>query len=340
MSTTKKWFFGLIPVVLLALMIVGLFSGIDRFIPRSNIPLEEISFDRVWTADGKILAKVTNTGADPVTIAQVTINDAIWTAQITKSELNRFDKSDISIPFHWVEGEPYTVTIITSTGTKFSAEIAAATIVPQATPATFGLYALIGLFVGVIPVLLGMLWKPFIAKLGGKGYTFFLAITIGLLIFLGVDSLSEAIELSGEIPGAFQGIGLILLGSLGTFLLLQAISYYTTTRRGNLSGYQGKLIVSYLVALGIGIHNLGEGLAIGAAFMLGGVAMGAFLIMGFTLHNITEGLAIIAPVAREKTKDSNLFAHLLTLGAIGGLQQFWEHGLVDSSILQFGPWFS
>ncbi|MDQ0418882.1 zinc transporter ZupT [Croceifilum oryzae] len=335
MSTSKKWFLGLLPVVLLALMIVGLFSGIDRLIPRANIPLEEISFDRVWVVEGKILAKVTNTGADPVTIAQVTVNDAMWNADVSKSELGRFDQSDITIPFHWVEGEPYVVTLVTSTGAKFTGEIAAAMEVSQATPATFGLYALIGLFVGVIPVLLGMLWKPFVAKLGGKSYTFVLAVTIGLLIFLGVDSLNEAFELADQIPGAFQGVGIILLGGLGSFLILSAISSYTEARQGDPASYQAKLTVAYLVALGIGIHNLGEGLAIGAAFTLGNVAMGAFLIMGFTLHNITEGLAIVAPVAREKTKGSNLFIHLLILGAMGGVPAIlgtWIGGFVYSPI--------
>ncbi|TCP65793.1 ZIP family metal transporter [Baia soyae] len=335
MSASKKWILGLLPVVLLALMIVGLFSGMDRLIPRANIPLEEIHFDRVWTVEGKILAKVTNTGADPVTIAQVTVNDAMWNAEIPKSELGRFDQSDITIPFHWVEGEPYVVTVITSTGAKFTGEIAAAMEVSRATPATFGLYALIGLFVGVIPVLLGMLWKPFVAKLGGKGYTFVLAVTIGLLIFLGVDSLNEAFELADQIPGAFQGVGIILLGGLGSFLILSAVSSYTEARQENSSNYRTKLTVAYLVALGIGIHNFGEGLAIGAAFTLGNVAMGAFLIMGFTLHNITEGLAIVAPVAREKIKGSNLFRHLLLLGAMGGVPAIlgtWIGGFVYSPI--------
>jgi ZIP family zinc transporter len=335
MSTTKKWFFGLLPVVLLTMMIIGLFAGIGRFIPRADIPLEEISFDRIWTDEGKIKAKVINTGVDPVTIAQVTVNDAIWNAEISKPELGRFDQSEITIPIHWVEGEPYVVTLITSTGTKFTGEIAAATEVPQATPATFGLFALIGLFVGVIPVLLGMMWKPFVAKLGGKGYTFVLAVTIGLLLFLGVDSLWEAFELAGEIPGAYQGIGLILLGGLGSFLLISAVSSYTATRKGNTSEYQAKLRVAYLIALGIGIHNLGEGLAIGAAFTLGEVAMGAFLIMGFTLHNITEGLAIVAPVARQKIKGSKLFGHLLLLGAIGGVPAIigtWIGGFVYSPV--------
>lgn len=335
MNQGKKWLFGLLPIVLLGLMIVGLFTGLDKIITRPDIPLEEISFDRIWAEEGKIKAKVTNTGADPVTIAQVTVNDAIWNAEITKTDLNRLDQADITIPIHWVEGEPYDVTLVTSTGTKFTGEIAAATEAPRATPTTFGVFALIGIFVGVLPVLLGMMWKPFVAKLSGKGYTFVLAVTIGLLVFLGVDSLWEAFELAGEIPGAFQGVGLILLGGFGSFLLLSAVSSYAESQQSHSSALGGKLTVAYLIALGIGIHNLGEGLAIGAAFTLGEVAMGAFLIMGFTLHNITEGLAIVAPVARESTKGSRLMGHLLLLGAIGGVPAIigtWIGGFVYSPV--------
>ena len=51
------------------------------------------------------------------------------------------------------------------------------------------------------------------------------------------------------------------------------------------------------MALGIGLHNLGEGLAIGSAYAIGSLALGAALVVGFALHNTTEGLAIVAPVA-------------------------------------------
>ncbi|MBD1371737.1 metal transporter [Hazenella sp. IB182357] len=334
-TQTKKWFYGILPILLLAVAIFGMFQGIDKVLTRSDIPLEELTFDRVWAEEGKIHATVTNTGADPLTIAQLTLNDAIWEFETTKEQLNRFDSAEITVPIHWVEGEPYDVTIITGTGTVFSGEIAAAQLAPKADVSTYGMFALIGIFVGVIPVLLGMLWKPFIAKLGGKGYTFVLALTIGLLVFLGFDSLWEAIELAVEIPGAYQGIGLIVLAGLGTFLLLNGVSTYTESRQATGSDFNHKLTIAYLIALGIGIHNLGEGLAIGASFALGEVAMGAFLIMGFTLHNITEGLAIVAPVARESIKRSKLLLHLIALGLLGGVPAIfgtWIGGFVYSPV--------
>ena len=57
--------------------------------------------------------------------------------------------------------------------------------------------------------------------------------------------------------------------------------------------------LALLVAIGIGLHNLGEGLAIGTSFATGALALGAFLVVGFAIHNTTEGLAIVAPVAQR-----------------------------------------
>ena len=54
-----------------------------------------------------------------------------------------------------------------------------------------------------------------------------------------------------------------------------------------------------MIAVGIGFHNLGEGLAIGAAYSIGEIALGTFLVVGFIIQNITEGLGIIAPVLRD-----------------------------------------
>jgi zinc transporter ZupT len=68
------------------------------------------------------------------------------------------------------------------------------------------------------------------------------------------------------------------------------------------------------MAIGIGLHNFSEGLAIGAAFALGEAALGTLLIVGFTLHNATEGLAIVAPLGRERVRVLNL----IWLGIIGG----------------------
>jgi zinc transporter ZupT len=91
------------------------------------------------------------------------------------------------------------------------------------------------------------------------------------------------------------------------------------------------LVLAYLIAAGIGLHNLGEGLAVGAALAAGEVALGTFLVAGFALHNTTEGLAIVAPIGREGTRPG--IRHLVALGALAGLPAIagaWAGGFAFS----------
>jgi zinc transporter ZupT len=166
--------------------------------------------------------------------------------------------------------------------------------------------------VGVIPVFLGLLWFPFLRRMQERWFDFFLSLTAGLLVFLGVEAVSEGFAVSGRLGGPFKGVAVMVLGVAGSFLGLLAIGR-SLRGRGRESG-QVALALAYLVAVGIGLHNLGEGLAIGAAYALGEVALGAFLVLGFTIHNTTEGLAIVAPVAREKAR----LGHLILLGLVAG----------------------
>jgi zinc transporter ZupT len=91
-------------------------------------------------------------------------------------------------------------------------------------------------------------------------------------------------------------------------------------------------VLALLIAVGIGLHNFGEGLAIGAAYALGEAALGTLLVIGFTLHNTTEGLAIVAPIAKDRPS----IWTLLKLGLIGGLPTIagaWAGGLLYSPVL-------
>jgi zinc transporter ZupT len=93
-----------------------------------------------------------------------------------------------------------------------------------------------------------------------------------------------------------------------------------------------RLVVAYMIAAGIGLHNLGEGLAIGSAYVLGEVALGAFLVIGFAIHNITEGLGIVAPVASGKRPRK---IHFLLLGLLAGVPAIfgtWIGGFTYSDV--------
>ena len=145
---------------------------------------------------------------------------------------------------------------------------------------------LIGLLVGVVPVALGLLWLPSLRRADPRWLAAFMALTAGLLTFLGVEALAEALELQAALPSALGGAGIVLLGVATSALGMTFLS--TRLSRGGV-GVTG-LALALLVALGIGVHNLGEGLAIGTSFATGELQLGAFLVIGFMVHNVTEGL--------------------------------------------------
>jgi zinc transporter ZupT len=142
--------------------------------------------------------------------------------------------------------------------------------------------------------------------------------------------LAEALEQTAAVPGSFQGIGLVGIGAVGTFFLLDAIAKRQAVT-GRSEATQ-RLSLAYMIAIGIGLHNLGEGLAIGAAYNVGEIALGTFLVVGFIIQNITEGLGIIAPVLRDRPGVLNL----ALLGLIGGgpaILGAWIGGFTPSPVL-------
>jgi zinc transporter ZupT len=261
----------------------------------------------------------------------VIINEAVMPFQVHPStSIPRLGRATIGVNYAWSFGEAYAVKILTSNAVPFEAEIPVAFTTPQPSSATFWGFTLIGLYVGVIPVFLGIFWFPALRQLGRRTMTFLMAATAGLLIFLGLDTLAEALEFANEVPSAFQGIGLIGIGAVATFLLLDAISKKQTEITGNET--DRRLAIAFMIAIGIGFHNLGEGLAIGAAYNVGEVALGTFLVVGFIIQNITEGLGIIAPVLRDRPRISQL----ALMGLIGGAPAIlgaWIGGFAPSPFL-------
>jgi zinc transporter, ZIP family len=321
---------GLLPLlglgVLLAFIVLS-GAGVGR---QDAPPVEDLSVGRVTLpTEGEFVLSVRNGGPEPVTLSQVVVNDAIWDFEAEPSnEIPRLGSATVRIPYSWVEGEAYEIVLITSTGTTFDAEVPVAVLTPGFSAETFLRYALIGIYVGVIPVGLGLLWYPFLRRLGSSGINFVLALTVGLLAFLVVDTLEEAMGVAVGLPGVFSGIPLVILLTLLT--LLGLLGTERLLRRGREEA--SRLGTSYRIALGIGLHNLGEGLAIGAAFALGEAALGVFLVVGFTLHNITEGVGIAAPILKERPR----IVHFLWLALLGGgpaIVGTWIGGFTFSDML-------
>lgn len=329
-ATRRTWILGGLPLVLmgvLAALVIG--TGVLDFIRGSAPPVEDLTFQRVSLTPGRITADVVNGGRDPVTVAQVMVDDAFWSFTVTPSPtINRLGRATIEIPYPWVEDESHEIVLLTSTGVTFAHEIAVARETPVVSAKFFGVFALIGLYVGVIPVAIGLLWFPFLRRLERRWIHSALALTAGLLIFLGADAIHEALEAGEQLAGAYQGTLVVIVGFLGALLLLHTVA--GTRVQGG--GESGRRAVAWMIAFGIGLHNLGEGLAIGAAYALGEAALGAFLIVGFMLHNSTEGLGIVAPIAHDRPR-LRMLAGLGLLAGAPTILGAWIGGLAYSPML-------
>jgi zinc transporter, ZIP family len=320
------WLVGVLPLAILAVAI-GLFVLLDApGLDRIGVPQEELSVERTVLKPNEIDLHVRNEGADPVRVKQVVVNDGFAAFRQTEDEIGRLGGSEIDVDYPWIEGQDYEVMLLTETGATIDHEITAATETPDSDINFYGLMALIGLYVGVIPVAIGMLWLPWVRGVDARWIRFLLAFTIGLLAFLGIEALLEGSEIATRGAEAFGGAALVWLGAAAAYLSLAGIDGWLRGRRESTAGEEkdargsgGAAGLGYraalLVAIGIGLHNLGEGLAIGSAYAVGSLALGATLVVGFALHNTTEGLAIVAPVARERTAR---IARLALLGLIAG----------------------
>jgi zinc transporter, ZIP family len=321
----------LLPLLLLGAVIAVFVTTSGGLNVTPPAPIQHLDVERkVITPDGFEL-HVRNVGPEPLTLAQVIVNDAFWPASVEPGpELGRLERGVVHIPYPWVEAEAYEILLVTDASIIIPVEIPVAAETPTPDTGTLLTFSLIGLYVGVIPVFLGMLWYPALRQLGRRTMLFLLALTAGLLVYLGVDATMEALEQAGAVAGPFQGAGLIGIGIVLTVLLLNALSQRQQALGRDETGRRVALATT--IALGIGLHNLGEGLAIGAAYAIGEVALGTFLVIGFIIQNITEGLGIVIPLLR--TRPSLL--RLALLGLLAGVPAIigtWLGGLTYSQPL-------
>ena len=380
-----------VPIVVLAGMMIFLLSPYGQSLINVGTPLPQVTIEKVEFHDNQILAFIRNTGPLDIVVSQADVNDRIQSAAIEpSSKIPRLGEAHVMIPFPWIPGTPYEIGITTSDGTRFSKSVEAAAMAPSPDANQALLFTSLGVYVGVIPIMIGLLWYPYIRRISIGKYSFFLSLTAGLLVFLGIDALLEVNEIViGNLASVFNGQALGILVTISSFVLLlytsdrltqRAIeksvvsktrSLASSTSVGESSSQEKSVIenqkgeiyseptkvssstreiqiqirkyqellkpltISMMIAIGIGLHNFGEGLAIGAAMLLGEVALGTFLIVGFTLHNTTEGLAIVAPIAKSEVKRSMMIRRLILMGLIAGVPTIagtWIGGFLYSPL--------
>ncbi len=294
------WVLALVPLLLLGVVLAYIVVTGGGMRELAGPPVESLKIERVTLpAPDLIKIQVINDGPAEITIPQVLVDDAFWQFSVTPSTtIPRLGRATYTLAYPWVSEEAHAIQLISSLGTVFAAEIPVAVQSPVFDWSLFLRFALIGFYVGVIPVGLGMLWYPWMRNLSRNAMNFILSLTIGLLAYLAVGTYLDALEFAAELPAFWQGTPLVLLIAALSLGILLALT--NKPKKAVLNNDEPDTLgLSYRIALGIGLHNLGEGLAIGAAFALGEAALGTFLVIGFTLHNITEGVGIAAPVVRK-----------------------------------------
>jgi len=343
-SRLPVWITGLVPLLAMGLMLFLFTATNPLALFNTNLPpIEAISIDRIRVVENGFEISVMNSGPQPVRIAQVMVDDAYWQFHMEPAgELPRLGRATLHIPYQWIYAEPHRILLVTSTGLTFEGQVPVATLTPQPGQREFMGYGLLGVYVGIIPVTLGLLWYPVMKRMEHRWLGFILALTVGLLVFLLMDTFLEILEIGAELPGVFQGVPLALFAALLTWLAIVAVSARQSRRdeKAKTTRVNGAYL-AVLIALSIGLHNFGEGLAVGAAFALGEAALGSFLVIGFILHNITEGIGIAAPLVPNRRSEDDLhhapslltFASLALLAGFPAVLGAWIGGFAFSPLL-------
>jgi zinc transporter, ZIP family len=317
--TGRAWIAALVPLAVLAAAVLALVLLDAPGLERRGVPAEDLVVDRTELRPGEIELHVRNDGPDAVEIKQAIVNDGFVGFEQDAEEIGRLAATTVTIDYPWIEGQAYEVALLTATGGTVTHEIDVAAESPEADAGFFGVMGLIGLYVGIIPIAIGMLWLPWLRRLDERWIRFALAVTVGLLAFLGLEALEEGREIGAEGAQALGGAALVFVGAGIAYLALAGIGSWLhahgeRARAADTGAASTGATLALLIAIGIGLHNLGEGLAIGSAYAIGSLALGVSLVVGFAIHNTTEGLAIVAPASEEKLP----VRRLALLGLIAG----------------------
>jgi len=308
MTATRFWLVLPLAILTLVVALLLIWRPFERLTSNAP-PVENATIESVRLSPGLISLVLRTDGSVPVVVSQVQVDGGYRTftasPQVPSAWLGL---TRIDIPYPWIPGEAHHLALVTGTGAVFNHTIEVAQLTPALDGTSFALLASVGTLLGIVPVAIGLLAWPAMRSISPAGMNFLLALTIGLLAFLLIDTIGEGTEAAAETIGRLRGPTLFWAIFALTAIVLLALG----RRQGRAP--EGLALAGF-IALGIGLHNLGEGLAVGAALATGSAALAAYLVIGFTIHNVTEGIGIAAPLARERPR----LIDFLWLAVLAGL---------------------
>jgi zinc transporter ZupT len=338
-APAPAWAIGLVAVLLLgaALAALAALSVLGGQSETAAPPAEELAVEGTALTPGVIELTLRNTGSDPVQVAQVFVNDAYVDLIGGSEPVEPLATDTLRLVYPWRDGQPYLVSMLTSSGGVIEHEISAAAPAAESGPASFGLMVLLGACVGIVPVVLGMLFMPLLRRAGAAALRVLFAVTVGLLAFLVFDTVAAGLALTEDSGAAFGGAALLVLGAAVAYLLLAGVDHRLHRRQPAHAEHAGAgFRLALMIAVGIGLHNLGEGLAIGSAYGVGELALGAALVIGFALHNTTQGITVVSPLGEDRASPPRLLALALVAGVpaiIGAVLGGWVDSAAVSAFL-------
>lgn len=287
----------LLPVLALIGLVTVLFlTDPLQSLTGSAPPVEELKVEGVVLEPGMIRVHVRADGSEPLRVAQVQVDGAFRTFTMEpEGPIERLGRARIDIPYPWIDGEAHHLSFLTATGVRFDHTIEVARATPSFGTGEAATLVLVGLFLGIAPIAVGLMFYPAMRGIGPQLMDFVLALTVGLLLFLFIDTLGEGLELAGEALDRLRAHALVLVSAMVTLAGLLVI--------GRARGHPPEgVMLALFIAIGIGLHNFGEGLAVGSALATGAAALATFLVTGFVIHNVTEGLGIAAPMVGARPR--------------------------------------
>ncbi|MEM7032645.1 MAG: hypothetical protein AAF629_24035 [Chloroflexota bacterium] len=283
-----------VPLIILGGLIAWLIISPPQLRLFSTAATEQLDIEQVILQPGRFELVVRNTGAESLSIAQVTINDAAWISLVLpKTTIDPLTRATIQLDdYEWIEGQTYQIIIYTTTANTFVVDIPDARVTPQLTQPNLLTLLLSGFLIGMLPLYVGLSWWPMLRQLYLPSWLIWVGVAIGLIFGRGVDLLPLVPHFVRHIGALYQAWGLVIIGLVFALGML-----YRRASQGGDDTSQDRFLQAYRVVIALGLLGFGEGLILGQ--VMGSQVSAAPLwlqsplwIVGLLILNASKGLIL------------------------------------------------